>query len=153
MTLAYLRTNLKINERIREIFVKHKVISKKSDRYVEFRLSDKIQFISLSRFLDSLNSEELGINKESFLNSKVFYDKFYFARYNSTFLSKLIEQNSSKLYLTFSKPVGNFLLAGIANADPEINGYGSFSLGLTMLFIFDNSGFIKRVLYAGAMFN
>lgn len=150
MVLTYLRTNEQINEHLKGMFFRHKK-SKKS-KFVEFNLNNQIEFIGIGHFRDSLNSRDYGISKELVNDNKLYRDSFYFERFRLQFLDKLIEPNPSSLYLTFSKSVGNILVAAIGNMDPKLYGVNQWGLGLTMLFKFDSLGLIENVFYYGAAY-
>ena len=85
-----------------------------------------------------------------------FRDKYYFTSFRSEFLSELMKQinsTSSVFYLTFSKPVGNILIVFLGNSNPEFIGVGKAGKGITMLFKFNSSGIIEKVLYYGAAYS
>jgi hypothetical protein len=152
MVLNYLKTNLTVNERLKLMFVKSKLANKK-DKYVEFKISPKIIFISLGGFRDSLKSSELGISSELIESYDRFREKYHFSSFKSDFLKKIAEPNDSQLYLTFSKPIGNFLVVEIGSTDPEMIGVRQFGIGVTLLFIFDSSGFIQKTFDQYGVYN
>jgi hypothetical protein len=152
MVLNYLRTNIKVNERLKLMFVKRKLANKR-DKYVDFKISPKVTFMSLGGFRDSLKSSELGISEVLIENYERFRDKYYFSSLNLDFLKKIDQANNSQLYLTFSKPIGNFLVVEIGSTDPEIIGIRHFGIGVTLLFIFDSSGFILKVFDQYGVYN
>jgi hypothetical protein len=79
--------------------------------------------------------------------------KYYFQSYESKFLAKLLVSNESGIYLTFSRPLGNYIVAAMGNMNPEINGgVNKFGLSMTMLFEFDSLGIVSHVFYYGAAY-
>ena len=150
--LTYLRTNANINERIKGLFSRIKIINKK-DRFVEFNLSNRVDYLSIYDFKETLNSKDFGISKELINDNKLFYTKYFFESFRSEFLKKIIDSNESKLFLTFSKPFDNYLLAIIGNSNPDLTGTFRMGLGMTILFRFNSSGLVEDVLCSAAAFN
>ena len=150
MVLTYLRTNTRINDQLKALFFRHKK-ERRNKIYVDFELSKKVEFIGLNYFKDSVSNEELGINKELISNNDLYLAKYFFQPYESKFLDKLLISNDSGIYLTFSRPVGNYIVAAMGNMNPEINGgVNKFGLSMTMLFEFDSLGIVSHVFYYGA---
>jgi len=150
MVLTYLRTNKKINETIKTFFPK---ISNKKDKYVDFNLSNRIDFISISAFKDKLNGRDSRINNDLLNDPNLYYKKYFFESFKSEFLDKIFQPNDSKLFLTFSKSVEDYLIVEIGNFNPEVNQKIKFGKGLLMLFEFDTLGVVKDVLISGAAYN
>lgn len=152
MALTYLRTNTQINEEIKGLFSRIKLIKKK-DKFVEFHLSNRVDFLSITGFKEDLDSTNFGIGKELINNYKLYHEKYFFESFRSEFLRRIAEPNESKLFLTFSKPVENYLVAEIGNFDPELYQTKKFGLGMKIFFKFDSSGLIENVLYARSAYN
>lgn len=95
---------------------------------------------------DRVNADSAGISKELINDDKLFYKEYFFNSYKSTLLESTIETNSSKLFLTFSKPTANFLIAEILNFNTVVFRGGKYGHGVKMLFMFDSVGRIKSVL-------
>ncbi len=95
----------------------------------------------------------LGITEEMKNDEKLYYNKYFFESFISDFLQKLAQSNESKLFLTFSKPVENYLVIELGNFDPKINLKSKYGKAMLMLFKFDSSGFIENVLYSGVAYN
>jgi hypothetical protein len=150
--LTYIRTNTEINDKVKVFFPRD---TKKKDKYVEFVVSDRIDFIGISHFKEKLkaNVDKYGINEELLTDDKAYYRKYFFESFKSNFLKKITERNSSKLLLTFSKPVENYLVVELGNFDPETNQKVKYGKGMLMFFTFHASGVIGEVLYSGAAYN
>lgn len=150
--LTYIRTNAEINNKIKAFFP---WAAKKKDKYVEFNLSDRIDFIGISYFKEKLKADTIGygINEELLTTDTGYYKRYFFESFRSEFLKKIIERNGSSLFLTFSKPIDNYLVVELGNFDPEINQKVKYGKGMQMFFAFDESGVIKNVLYSGAAYN
>lgn len=144
--LIYMQTNTQVNEQVKLFFPRQ---TKKKDKYVEFNLSALISFVSISNLQERL---EKYMTSDTLLNdSRSFYKKYYFDSFKSEFLENLMEQTDSKLFLTFSKPINDFLLAEINDFEP----YGSrrFGKGMTVFFKFDKTGLVQSVEFGGAAYN
>ena len=79
--------------------------------------------------------------------------QYYFDTYRSEYLKQLMDPNDSKLFLTFSKPVGNFLIIEIGSMNPENYSIRQFGLGMTILFTFNSSGLVDEIFYSAAAYN
>lgn len=152
MILTYLRTNTQINEQIKGLFSRIK-ITKAKDKYVEFNLSNRIDFLNIYDFKEELNSKNIEISKELINEPKLYSKNFFFESFRSEFLKNIMQQNDSKLFLTFSKPVDNYLVAIIGNSNPELTGTFRMGLGMKMFFKFNSAGLIEDVLYSSAAYN
>lgn len=148
--LTFLRTNKAINEKIKKFFPKH--INKK-DKYVEFNISNRIDFIGISSFKERLKEKKYSIENDLIDDSGLYYKKVFFESFKSDFLENLIEHNNSKLYLTFSKPIKDYLVVELGDFDPAINLRVKYGKGMQMFFKFDSFGKIEDVLYSGAIYN
>lgn len=150
MTITYLRTNIQINERIKHLFPK--AVNKK-DTYVDFNLSDRIDFLQISYFQEQLSMKDYGIDKELIKDSKMYYDKYYFKSFSSEFLNKIKSPNESKLFLTFSKPVGDHLVVELRNYNPALDESGKLGKAMLIFIRFGSDGTIEDALFAGAAYN
>jgi hypothetical protein len=86
--LTYLRTNKAVNKKIKDFFPR-KV--RKKDKYIDFNLSDRIDFIGISSFKERLKEKKYIIDVELLGNSQLYYKEFYFESYNCDFLKSLVE--------------------------------------------------------------
>lgn len=148
--LTIFRTSTDINEKAKAFFPN---IFKKKDKYIEFNLSDRIDFFGIGDFKEKLKSKNWGINDSLLNNAKAYYKQYYFESFRSDFLRGLKFPKVSKLYLTLSKPVGDYLVAELSTFDPEQSQKIKFGKGLLFLFKFDEHGLIVDILYAGSAYN
>jgi hypothetical protein len=149
MVLNYFHTNAEVNEKIKHFFP---TLIKKKDRYIEFKVSDRIDFHSIRHFYEQLKSKNLGISQD-LLDPSYFYKRYYFTSFNSVFLKKLLILNDSKLFLTFSKPFDKYLIVELGNFDPMLNRRVKFGKAMQVLFKFDSVGLVEDVLYSGVAYN
>lgn len=150
--LTYIRTNTDINKKIKTFFP---WAAKKKEKYVEFNLSDRVDFIGISYFKEKIMADTVryGISEKLLAVDTEYYNKYSFESFRSEFLKKISERNSSSLFLTFSKTIDNYLVVELGNFDPEINQKVKYGKGMQMFFTFDESGVITNVLYSGAAYN
>jgi hypothetical protein len=154
MILNYLHSDSTIIETIKGLYSQVKLISKKT-KHVEFNIISRVEFFYLStfRFHDSLKSSELGIDQNLIDNYKLYRDEFYFTPFESSFLKKVSYSNSSPLFLTFSKPIGNYVIVELCDRKNEPDSIRRFGLTMSILFIFDSTGFIKRISIQSGVYN
>jgi len=152
LALIYLQTNEEINAEIKRIFPK---VSRKKDSFVKLQISDRISFLRLLYFRDQLTKNNYRINSNLISNSKMYYDKYYFKPYEDKLLKSISSfgSNDSPLFLTFSKPVDNYLVAEISRFNPKEMTSIKFGKAMQLFFKFDANGFIEDVLYTGCQYN
>jgi len=148
--LTYLHTNRTINEQIKKYSLG---IVKLKTKFVEFNVSPWVEFLQIVDFRDRANPDNVSISKELINDDKLFYKKYYFDPFKSHLLDSVIERNESKLYLTFSKPIENFLIAEILNFNSEMLRGAKYGRGVRMLFIFNSTGSIKNVIFNNALYH
>ena len=153
MILNYLHSDSIVKANITSVFISSRTKKYRKNRNAEFAIVDKIEFINLGGFKDSLKSSELGISQELIDNYNLYKEKYYFNRFESPFLKKLPSIANASLYLSFSKPVENYVTVVLGDRNPEWMPVRQFGIAMTFLFIFDSSGFIKRVLTHAAAYN
>ena len=86
-------------------------------------------------------------------NFQLFYNKYYFISFRSDFLKKVIqhsEPDKEKLYLTFSKPIDNYLIVELESLDPQL--HPKLGKVMQMLFKFNSNGLIEEGLYTWASY-
>jgi len=155
MILNYLHSDSTIIAKMKVLYRKTNHLDKKS-KHVEFNIIDKIQFFSLSMFKYGdtfLQPFELGIDQKLIDSSKLYREKFYFEPFESPFLKKISYPNNSHLFLTFSKPVENYVIVELCNIKNYPNSIRRFGLAMSILFIFDSTGFIQKTLVQAAANN
>lgn len=146
--LTYLRTNSQVNEKIKMVFPGY---FKKKEKYIEFNLSATITFVGILDFGDRLKKYA---SSDSLLNDRnKYYNKYIFYPFKSDFLKNIMEQNDSKLFLTLSKPLNDFLLVEITSFNPELYGGRKFGKGIDIFFKFNAMGIVESAEYAGAAYN
>lgn len=148
--ITYLRTDSSINAKIKLLFPK---IARKHDEYVSFNLSDKITFLSISSFKDQLKEKNYFSNKEILSDANLFLKTYFFMPFESGFLKKLKWHNEAKIFLSFSRPVQNFLIAELTEFDPKLFGGRKYGRAMQFFFKFDLSGIVEDALYSGCVYN
>jgi len=148
--ITYLRTNVEINDRIKMFFPG---IVKKKEKFIEFNLYDLIGFLGIVGMQKQILEKGFLFDGDS-LNAVSFSKKYFFMPIKSEFLTGLKwENNSAKLFLSFSKPVGNYLMVELTDFDPELTGGRKFGNAMQFFFKFSSSGVIEDKLYAGSAYN
>ena len=149
MVLNYLQSSMVVKQKADLYF--REIVDKK-DKYIELNLSDRIDFLGISLFREQLKIKNYGIETE-LNNDSLYYVRYSFKSFRSEFLRKIRAPNNSKLFLTFSKPVDDYLVVELRNYDPEMDGNRKFGKALQLFFKFDSAGIIADVLFAGAAYN
>lgn len=154
MILNYLNSDSTIIEKIKGLYKQIGLISKK-EKHVDFKIVDTVAFFYLStfKFHDTLKSSELGIEQTLIDSSNLYREKFYFEPYESPFLKRLSSRKDSPLYLTFSKPIGNYVIVELNNKRNNPIGMRKVGLAMSILFIFDTDGFIQRTSIQSGVYN
>lgn len=123
-------------------------------KYIDVNVTPWIEFIEIRQFKDSIIADSVRINKEILSNDRLYYQTYNFEPYKSTLLEKNVSRNGDVgLYLTFSRIIGNTLLVEILNSDNQPHRIRRIGKGVKMLFIFDQSGIIKTVLFNRVYYN
>lgn len=149
--ISYLKTNIVINNEIKS----YRTIPKaeKNSKYLDFNILPWIEFITFEQFKNEANLDSTGIDREVLMNDQLYYDTYHFEPLKSTLLEKTIERNDAKLFLTFSKVIGNTLLAEILNSDNTPHRIRRMGSGVKLLFVFDQQGMIQRVYTYPVLYN
>jgi|GEM_PF-1517487 len=150
IAIIYLRTNENINSEIKRIFRRP---SKKKNKYAEFNISDQITFLNIWYHRAALKSNNLGIEPKLINDPNLYAAKYEFKSYNNELLGSLVKKPESNLYLTFSEPVEDYLLAEMTIYDPKT--FPGIKMGKAMQFFFkfNSNGLIESVLYTGVQYN
>ena len=153
VALIYLKSDIDINSEIKKTFQNWQT-SLQKEKYVNFNISKRIEFLSLLWFEKELKTGLYNVDSTHYTNLDIYYEKNYFSFFCNDRISKLVssQEKKNKLYLTFSKPVDNFLLAEICvNYYPEYSDkHGSgkkMGNAIQFLFIFNENGLIENVLH------
>ncbi len=146
--ILYLKTNDTVKQQLSSFNNKWLKKNKVKNR-------ENVDF-NLCKFISHI---DFPVNK---IQDSLFYITFSeellpFEKYENLLLKKrIINQLDSKIYLLFSKPIGNYLVSEFIitdyNTETDIVDFKSGPV-LNLLFEFDKSGLIKRVSYSGYYYN
>lgn len=154
--LIYLKTNTSINEKL-QVFQK-KWIKKNNSRkkcFVEFNLAQDVDFMPIFDFRNKIDYSKCDLDKELIEDMYLYKEKYFFESFKIPLFRELVSENSSRLYLTFSKPVGNYLIAEFKVRDKNYKyDMPVLKNGPALhLLIFFNDGAISDVYTAGSYYN
>ena len=154
MILNYLHSNATIIEKIKGLYKQIGLINKK-EKHVDFKIVDTVEFFYLStfRFHDTLKSSELGLEQNLIDSSNLYRKNFYFEPFESPFLKRVSFRKDSHLYLTFSKPIANYVIVELNNKRNNPRSMRKTGLGMSILFIYDSNGFIVRTSIQSGVYN
>jgi hypothetical protein len=144
--LIYLKTNESIANRM-SIFYKKwgKNKENKKKEIIDFNVSKYIKFLPIHYF-----------KQEGGLDTKSYHKKYYFKYKENLFFEKIIPRTKTELFLVFSKPIDNYLVAELV-----INDSG-FEIDLVdnvtgpvmqLMFIFDDNNIIIDVFIYSSYVN
>ncbi len=150
MSITYLRTNAAVNEKIKDNFPEQ---THKKDKFVEFNLFDKVSFLGITGFWKSLKEKKYLSDEKYLSNADLYSDTFYFEPFESSFLKRLSWEGRGKLFLSFSKPIENYLVAELTEIDPKLFVIHKYGKAMQFFFKFDSLGVIEDVLYSGSVYN
>ncbi|MEL7123946.1 MAG: hypothetical protein AAFO07_31195 [Bacteroidota bacterium] len=158
--LLYLKTNTEISGKVKKYFKRNLKGSEINCGLLKFNVSNNIYFQSVSNFQDKIDYDKLAIDPEV-LNNQLKDEAINgFNSFQSSFISQLIPQNSSRLHLAFSKPVGNYLLAEFYfrnNSDKEtpfpLNAKVKRGTFVHLLFYFDENNTVSEVYVSSFHYN
>jgi hypothetical protein len=146
--ISYIRTHEEFNRQIMPF-----LLNKKKTKFLDFNVSPWIQFMEYRQFKEKVNADSLGINRQVISNDRLFFEKYNFAPFKSSFLEKTISNVESKFYLTFSQVIGNSLMVEILNFDNNPHIVRRLGSGVKILFIFDQTGLIEYTLINKVAYN
>jgi hypothetical protein len=149
--ITFIKTNAELNSQIKDFLTLDK--KSKKEKFIEINISPWIQFIEFRQFKDKVSADSVDVSKEIISDDRLYYKTYYFEPYRSTFLESTTGKTAAKLYLTFSKMVGNTLLVEILNFDNHPNIIRRIGSGVKILFVFDQAGLIKSTLFARIAYN
>jgi hypothetical protein len=143
-SIVYLKSDTSLNKAIQKAFY-YELDS--TQHIKEFRLGKQIWYLPLSFFQHQLLKNNYGIDSNLIISEALFDTKYYFDSYECVDLEKLMPPSKSRIILTFSRPFERYLIAEML--DTKSGGPTRFKSGrsILLLFIFDNHGFIEKVLY------
>lgn len=149
--LIYLKTNSNVNNEIKK-FRQHWLKKEKNRENTEdFNLSKYVSYLpvpTLKKIVNSHNIIEIDKNEHRI--------KYYFDMYENELFNELFPKNQSKIYLLFSKPIDNYLVAEFMinstgeEIDLSLNKQGP---AMHVLFIFGENGIVKDAYIASSYYN
>jgi hypothetical protein len=150
-SLIYLKTNSEINQQIKK-FQENWLKKEKLGKYenVDFNISKYITYLPIPYIEVALNDNYLQIDNKSHR------EKYYFDLEEIEIFKDLIPNRQSKIYLLFSKPFDNYLVAEfvINSTNIEIDMVDhKKGPAMHLLFIFDEMGIVKRVYTSYSYYN
>lgn len=159
-SLLYLKTNAEINGKIKKYFKRQLKKNEMDCDFLSFNVASDIYFQPLSNFQDQINYDKYPVRKE-FVNDPLKYKRIYgFESYRSDLLTQLIPRNSSRLYLAFSKPVNNYLIAefyvqedSFEHKLSSVNETLKRGTFVHLLFFFKKDGSVDDVYLSGFHYN
>lgn len=148
--LLYLHTNDIFLEKSKNFYPN---FIKKKANCIKFNIDQTIRFIDFQTFENQLKNKNY-ISQEFIKSNKLYYEKYFFEPFESNFLKNIVSANKSNLFITFSKPIENYLLIEISHINPELNPTGrKTGKSMFVFFKFHSDGKIEDVLYSGAVYN
>lgn len=156
-SLLYLKTNEEVNSKIKAFakkWLKKEKIPK--DKIIEFNLSNDISFLTIFDFKDKIDYSVSKIDEDLVENIGLYNKEYFFEPFEYPLFKKIIPRNSSKLFLIFSKPTDNYLLAEFLIKD--VNNDNQFlktkqGPSLQLLFVFDEENTIIQFYTSGTYYN
>lgn len=145
--INYICTNLSFNNDIKAFFK----ISAKKQRFTDFAIYDTVSFIGIGGLEERLKEKKFIPDTQ--INSRKYFENKYFNSYHSSFLKKMNWVNDSKIYLSFSKPTDNYLIAELTDLNPYLNRGRKSGHGMIVFFKFDSDGLVEDVIYVGFVYN
>lgn len=141
---VFLRSNAQLNDSIKKVFPK---LAKRRRDFAPVNITDDVQFIGLDEFNTQIKSTYIAPASSLKISPSEFKAKFQFTSYKLPLLENLVIFPDSKLFLTFSEPAENFLMARITTYIPNIR------MGQVMyvLFIFDENDVVEDVILSSAI--
>ena len=151
MAIIHLKSDVELNKNIKTFFKRE--IRRKS-KFVPFDVSDRISFIGIEPFKDSVLSNQNKFDFETEILNELgdFQKKYYFKSVENKLLNNLLPITDDNLVLTFSKPIGNFLVAQVAHRNMSYSGI-RFGKGFVILFLFDENGMIAKTFEQTFVYN
>lgn len=147
--IVYLQTNEMINDEIKKVFYKN---PKKQKCGIDFNVSNRIDYLGIEYFEELLKPEH-GVSKESINVYGRYKEKYYFESYEIEELNSLIPERELDLFLTFSKPIDDYLVVEISSFNPKDYQDHKFGLAMQFFFKFDSSGIIIDVVQTVNAYN
>ena len=149
LAIIHLQTDDEAKQKINAAFPYMKKLNQKEQG---FFINQDVWYISLQVFNETIVKHPHGFDSSG-LFGRSFDSIHYFFPYLDTLHSKIIDRKSKRLFLTFSKPIDNILIAELL--DSTFIQSPNFRLGycLRILFVYNDKGMIEKAFYNSAYFN
>jgi len=148
--IIYLKTNPQINNEIKKFEEKWLTKQTNPECISDFNLSESIMYLPIPEI--NLTSLESNLK----ISHKLHREQYYFDSEKVENLKNIIPNRKSKLYLLFSKPIDNYLIAEFLinstnnELDLIIHKKGPV---MHLVFIFDETGAVKKALISYSYYN
>lgn len=146
MAISYLRTNPNINAEIRDVFPN---LTDKENGFVELNVTRQIVFHGIELFEKLPDSIASGLDASLISTPKLYEMEYQFEPYKIEQLGQVMTNPKSKLFLSFSEPVDNILIAEITTFIPNIR----MGKVMQILFVFNQNSMIKGFVFATTHYN
>lgn len=145
IALLYLKSNKEANIEIKRAFP---YLVKKKEKFIEFIVREEMRFLPINFFTDKLKGKNYGIQlDQKFLDDQRLYKQQYeFPPYRNNLLNKVIAASESKIILTFSEPINNYLIVEMLDSRLNLSRKLKMGKSIQFLFIFNDEGLIEEVL-------
>ena len=139
--LSYLDTNKASQNIIRAVF--KDFIKKKQP--IKFRISPWVKFMLISRFKDKIQPADYLLTETQVNDYNQYLRDYNFDTFISEFLKSKDKVTNNRLFLSFSKPLNNYLIVEICSRDPG-TGWCDYATYMGILFRFDTIGHIETFI-------
>lgn len=152
--LNFLKMNVEMNQEIKSFhnrWLKKEKLGKHEK--VQFNLSKYIKFLPFPDLKEGAKEEFLKISKEPY---RLYREKYYFDTEEHKVFEGLLPETESKIYLVFSKPTDNYLIAEflIKSTPYEIDLIGHpTGPAMNILFVFDEQGKVEDYYTSYSYYN
>ena len=149
--IIYLKINKDINDKMKKAYPS---FTDKKSKFVELNISNRIEYLDIYHFQSDLRKDNCGIDSIYIEDIHAHEEEYSFPPFYDERFRKIIPPNKGKLYLIFSKPIDNYLIARIIFDSPEALGHQT-NVGKVMpiFFKFDEEGLIEKVFYTFYAYN
>ena len=147
--ILYLKIDKSTNKLIKHTFRNE---FDEKEKFIKFNILNRIEYLKIGRFRDKLRKNNHGISTDLIYNPQLYDSIYYFEPYTIPLLDNVLSKNNSKIYLTFSKPINNYVVAEIMYNhyqnpyDQSTNIYFKSGTHISFIFFFDSNGMIKDVV-------
>lgn len=139
-SLIYLTSNENVKLKIKETFP---YLYKKKQNCVSFNSYGEVAFIPIEGFDKRLFFKNSVLDTSIVNNRSLFNEKYDFESYTDSLLLNVLPKSNTNLFIIFSKPIGNMLLAEVL--DYELCRSYKMGSALRFLFFFNDKGLVEKV--------